>query len=528
MSRLADIFVQARQYQQGGGSAQAEQLYRQILQTDPSHTDAWCGLGEICEAQGRFAEAEVSYQRAIQLSPGLGKAHNGLGIVLAQIGRLAQAVDSFQLAVAYEPHNAEFHHNLAVALDRQRQTAAAIASYWQALRLRPGFGQAHYNLGLALYRQGQHEEAIEQYRQALQIQPRYPDALNAIGSALAALGKLDEAVASFQQALQLRPGFADAHYNLGTAFGKQQQYQEAIDQFRQALHFKPDYAEAHCCLGTLLRRLGKLNEALGHSQKALTLKPHLAAAHNDMGLALAASGKPEDAKEHFRLALELDPPYARLWGLSSQDLSELGKYDAMRCAEASEVSTTSYTEIGGYFEFAPVYDLALKVCPQGIFVEVGAFMGRSTAYLACKIRDLPVELYVVDTWRGSGGADIRGDDQYTPMLVMNNGDLFDAFLDNMERCGVVQSLIPLRMRSLQAAKLFCDGSVEFCYLDAAHDYDSVKADLSAWFPKVKSGGIIAGDDYCQDWPGVVRAVNEFFADSGEITTIANSWVFRKP
>jgi hypothetical protein len=48
------------------------------------------------------------------------------------------------------------------------------------------------------------------------------------------------------------------------------------------------------------------------------------------------------------------------------------------------------------------------------------------------------------------------------------------------------------------------------YIDASHDYESVKEDIIAWLPKVKKGGIICGDDYTPGWPGVMRAVNEVF------------------
>jgi tetratricopeptide (TPR) repeat protein len=397
-----------------------------------------------------------------------------------------------------------------------------------ALRYRSDCPEAHNTLANALLAQNKLEDAVKHLHEALRLSPAFPEAHTNLAHALLRQGKVEQAVIHCRHALHYRPDFPPAYANLAMAFELQDNLNEAIKHYGQALTLNPYYAEAHCGLGALLRRLGKLDEALAHCQKALALQPRLAVAHHDMGLALAACGKLEEAKEHFRLALELNPHYATLWGLSSQHLSELGMHDAPRAIPASEVSTESYAEIDGYFEFAAVYDLAVKECPRGVFIEVGAFLGRSTAYLASKIRNLPVKLYVVDTWRGSGGADRQGDEQYTPMLVMNNGDLFDTFLDNMERCGVVQTLIPLRLRSVQAAKLFGDESIEFCYLDAAHDYDSVKADLTAWFPKVKGGGIIAGDDYCVRWPGVVRAVNEFFADASKITTIATSWVFRKP
>lgn len=74
----------------------------------------------------------------------------------------------------------------------------------------------------------------------------------------------------------------------------------------------------------------------------------------------------------------------------------------------------------------------------------------------------------------------------------------------------------LRMDSIEASRLFGDGSLDFVYIDAAHDYDHVKADLHAWYPRVGEGGILAGHDWT-DQPiheGVRRAVAEFAGEIG--------------
>jgi hypothetical protein len=52
--------------------------------------------------------------------------------------------------------------------------------------------------------------------------------------------------------------------------------------------------------------------------------------------------------------------------------------------------------------------------------------------------------------------------------------------------------------SVEAAKQFEDGYFDFVYIDANHNYDSVTADLEAWYPKVRKGGMIAGHDYHND------------------------------
>jgi predicted O-methyltransferase YrrM len=76
-----------------------------------------------------------------------------------------------------------------------------------------------------------------------------------------------------------------------------------------------------------------------------------------------------------------------------------------------------------------------------------------------------------------------------------------------------------RTTSLEAAARVEDASLDFVYIDARHDYDSVREDVLAWLPKVRPGGILAGHDYAdgtfvQGEFGVKRAVDEIAAERG--------------
>lgn len=53
----------------------------------------------------------------------------------------------------------------------------------------------------------------------------------------------------------------------------------------------------------------------------------------------------------------------------------------------------------------------------------------------------------------------------------------------------------MRDDSIHAATTIPDGSLDFVYLDARHDYRSVQEDIRAWAPKVRHGGILSGHDY---------------------------------
>ena len=77
-----------------------------------------------------------------------------------------------------------------------------------------------------------------------------------------------------------------------------------------------------------------------------------------------------------------------------------------------------------------------------------------------------------------------------------------------------------RMFSVEAARHFTIGSLDWIYIDADHCYDAVLADLNAWSARVKKGGCIMGHDY-MDWGvaielrfGVIPAVSKFCADNG--------------
>ena len=74
----------------------------------------------------------------------------------------------------------------------------------------------------------------------------------------------------------------------------------------------------------------------------------------------------------------------------------------------------------------------------------------------------------------------------------------------------------IQASSIEYADTVENNSIDFVYIDAEHDYDSVKQDLSVWFPKVKIGGFLAGHDYNKEqFPGLVKAVCDFQKDVSE-------------
>jgi hypothetical protein len=67
--------------------------------------------------------------------------------------------------------------------------------------------------------------------------------------------------------------------------------------------------------------------------------------------------------------------------------------------------------------------------------------------------------------------------------------------------------------SNKACLLFEDNFFDFIYIDANHEYEYISEDIKLWWPKLKSGGCFSGHDYGGDWPGVIKAVNDFIKEN---------------
>jgi len=92
-----------------------------------------------------------------------------------------------------------------------------------------------------------------------------------------------------------------------------------------------------------------------------------------------------------------------------------------------------------------------------------------------------------------------------------------------------QTVTSLSMGSLDAALRCHKEGLRFdsIFIDASHEYAECRADIQAWMPLVRSGGIIAGHDYWAVHTGVMDAVNDVFQENFDIVPNTRIWHARK-
>ncbi len=175
------------------------------------------------------------------------------------------------------------------------------------------------------------------------------------------------------------------------------------------------------------------------------------------------------------------------------------------------------------------WDEVAKRLPRGVCtaVEVGVLSGKLSAQL---LRRCPgLTLLMVDPWKPGEPGTPWWD---TTSALPRKPEKY--FTTRYRR--TVARVAPygkrariLRTTSLEAAKEVPDGSLDLVFIDGDHSYEAVRADIKAWLPKVRPGGLLSGHDYDYPrFPGVAEAVTEAFGTEAVELGHDRTWFVRCP
>jgi len=185
-----------------------------------------------------------------------------------------------------------------------------------------------------------------------------------------------------------------------------------------------------------------------------------------------------------------------------------------------------WREIDGWFSEADAEFVSeiLANMRNGTVVEIGLFYGRSSAVM------MPIALrngnqyFAIDNFYG-------GIDETTPASKIQRSEgekVKTKFMANMRDIGINRSDYALyKSNSIEASVYLPDESVDFCFIDGDHAYESVKKDIEIWWKKIKKNGIMGGHDFQNNEVG--RAVIEFAASNSlDVKQGGNCWSIKKP
>ena len=173
--------------------------------------------------------------------------------------------------------------------------------------------------------------------------------------------------------------------------------------------------------------------------------------------------------------------------------------------------TQPVPEIQGWIDPIEMNWLYGQASKMDSVVEIGCWKGRSTHVL---LSGCPGTVYAVDHFKGSPN------ERNGPHQDAVYNDIGSLFFKNV---GYFENLVLLEMDSVKAARKFKKLSVDMVWIDGGHDYDSIMADLKAWWPKCRK--LLCGHDATQD--GVPKALAEMEPTIGKHQRAGAIWYIER-
>jgi len=210
-AKTAALMLAGRTYAATGDLKTSEELFRRVVNQDPTQLSAYAALGQIYAKQRRIPEALAEFEALAKRAPKPVAALTLVGILLEGQGDKAGAQQRYERVVQLDPNAAVASNNLAwMYVQNGGNLDVALQLAQAAKRQLPNTPEVNDTLGFIYYKKD-----------------------------LAAL-----AVPLFQATVDKDPSNPDYHYHLGLAYGRTGDKIKASESLSRALALKPDFSGA--------------------------------------------------------------------------------------------------------------------------------------------------------------------------------------------------------------------------------------------------------------------------------------------
>lgn len=243
----------------------------------------------------------------------------------------------------------------------------------------------------------------------------------------------------------------------------------------------------------------------GHVKPKIVGKPQIITADQVSNKLVEAAQRNQNSKERTLIVDSLDKFLAK--GAKMYQ-SEKKVAQTVKDGDESWQTPTWMLERFGYTPQCDlrslrrlVQDAATRLGREPFVVELGTYIGQSTKAMA----DAGAIVCSIDNLEGN-----PHDSTYVQYALSGKDGIESVRRENLG--DLLGSKVILVVGDSTAVGRDWHKPIDMLYVDADHDYAPTKANIEAWLPHVREGGIIAGHDYDPQFPGTIKAVNEMFPD----------------
>jgi len=290
-----------------------------------------------------YAAAIEKYSEILEIDPTNTEALNRKGLSYLFSGRPEVASYYFNKAILIDPTFAKPYYNLALVYDELGQKETSLSYFDKALEADPSFTSAILGKGLTLFFNGKYTEAIIEFDRLLKIEPNNLDALSGKAFALSNRNMNNDqydALLAINKVLQQDYDYPDALHNkkvilntIGIKLYNNHEFKKSISYFDEIIAIDSQNFDAYHNKALSLYYLDDFDNSLINYDKALSINPNSKIALAGKGTTLNELGRFSEAIVFFDKALAIDPNYNTAIQNRQFSFQEIGKINQQKQRE---------------------------------------------------------------------------------------------------------------------------------------------------------------------------------------------------
>lgn len=328
-----------------GGATVAATHFERLLSVHPTHAGAWLNLSLARGANDDYPGALLAARRAVELAPGLAAAQAVLAKAFSAVSAFEDAAAAYRAALAIDGNAAPIRLQYAVLLRRVGNLAAARAELESYLSDHPRDPKGFVERAALFDRLDDHPAAERDLRTAWHLDGSDILPLRLLCTHLSTQGRSDEAMAEIDRAVARSPDHPVLLVERAALHRSRGALPSALVDLQAAAILDPTDAQTFFRIGDILYRGSNFEAATAAFLEAVTLKPDFIEAYGNLAVIRMTLGDMTSALALLRHAASLAPDrvplaidlcWARISCCDWQGLAEDFRLCLARCIEAGE------------------------------------------------------------------------------------------------------------------------------------------------------------------------------------------------
>ncbi|MBQ8481908.1 MAG: tetratricopeptide repeat protein [Alphaproteobacteria bacterium] len=332
------MFQKAVELHQNGALNEAEQIYRQILETAPQNADILNLLGLIAQAKGIHYEAVNYFYKAVDYAPKHFPIYFNLAVSLGALGRYVEAIEAYRKVLELKSDCKEAYLGLGNLYWAQNKTDDAKQAFQNALnidndyteaktnlaelnndtetlqKISSGNPQALFYLGRRAFKARKNDNSLE-YLQKADNLIADSEIKTLLGEVLLSQKRNNEALQKFYQAVQINEHNITALVNIADLETQNRNFKEAEKYYHKAIETDGKNLRAHANYANMLCQNKRTLEALEEYRNAVIISPQSPELSYNLALILKTLEEYEQALDLMFHAFYLDSSHTE-WSLN--------------------------------------------------------------------------------------------------------------------------------------------------------------------------------------------------------------------